>query len=120
MTLRACLRLLLLAAMLLAPLGRIGIAQAMARPAAAGVMAGHCAEMPAGAPVHHPGSHHQKAPAGNGEGMAVDCMIACAAMAAAPEPFVAPPAAAALPILSFVPGLTGIRPEADPPPPRFS
>ena len=121
MTPRACLRLLLLAALLLAPLGRIGIAQAMAAPAGAGPMAGHCAEMPAAAPAHHGSGHHQKAPDRDGEAMAVDCMIACAAMAVAPDPFVAPPpGAVAVPSLSFLPGLTGIRPEADPPPPRFS
>ena len=120
MTPRACLRLLLLAAMLLAPLGRIGVAQAMAAPTGASVMAGHCAEMPA-APSHHQGNHHQKAPAQDHEGMAVDCMIACAAMAAAPEPFVAPPpGAVALPAATFLSSLTGIQPEADPPPPRIS
>ena len=118
---RACLRLLLLAAMLLAPLGRIGIAQAMAMPAPGAAMMGHCADMPAAAPAHHQGDRHQNPPQKDGERMAVDCMIACAAMAPAPAPLVAPP-----PVAAFVPGatiltsLTGIRPEADPPPPRFS
>jgi hypothetical protein len=113
-TLRACLRLLLLAAMLVAPLGRIGVAQAMTAPASGMAMA-HCAEMPAPATAHH-----QKAPAG--EKMAVDCMIACAAMAPPPPiPFVAPPTAAtALPAVSIPSSLDGIHPEADPPPPRFS
>ena len=107
--------------MLLAPLGRTGMAQAMAVPATAGAMAGHCAEMPAAAPAHHQGTPHHQAPAQDGEKMAVDCMIACAAMAAAPEPFVAPPpGAVALPVTTFLSSLTGIRPEADPPPPRFS
>lgn len=120
-TMRACLRLLLLAALLLAPVGRIGIAQAMAAPAAAGATAGHCADMPAAAPAHHQGSRHQQSPAQDHEGMAVDCMIACAAMATAPEPFVAPaPGAVATPAATFLSSLTGIQPEADPPPPRFS
>ena len=119
MMLRACLRLLLLAAMLLAPIGRLGIAQAMAAPGATGgAMAGHCADMPA-APA--PSGHHQKSPERSGEGMAVDCMTACAAMVAVPAPFFAPPPAVvailSLPLLS---SLTGIQPEADPPPPRFS
>jgi len=115
MTPRACLRLLLLAAMLLAPLGRIGVAQAMAAPSATGMAMAHCAGMPAPAP-----GHHQKAPA-DGEKMAVDCMIACAAMAPPPASFVAPPPAAmAPPAMSVLASLSGIQPEADPPPPRFS
>jgi len=121
MTLRACLRLLLLAALLVAPVGRIGIAQAMAMPAASGVMAGHCAGMPAASPAQHRDGRHSKAPQKQNERMAVDCMIACAAMATAPAPFVAPaPAAAALPATPFLASLIGIRPEADPPPPRRS
>lgn len=114
MTLRACLRLLLLAALLLAPLGRIGVAQAMAAPG--GMTMAHCADMPAPA-----SGHHRQAPNRDEGKMAVDCMIACAAMATAPAPFVAPaPAAVALPIPSLSSSLTGIQPEADPPPPRFS
>jgi hypothetical protein len=116
MTMRA-LRLLLLAVMLLAPVGRIGIAQAMAAPAEAKTaMDGHCADMPASAP-----SHHRQAPTQGDEGKAVDCMIACAAMTTATEPFVAPaPLAEAQPgtLVLFSPA--GIRPEADPPPPRRS
>jgi hypothetical protein len=121
MTLRACLRLLLLAAMFLAPIGRIGIAQAMAAPAATGTaMAGHCADMPA-ASAHEQGGHHQKSPERNGEGMAVDCMTACAAMVVVPAPFFAPPpSAVAILSVPLLPGLSGIQPEADPPPPRFS
>jgi len=114
-TLRACLRLLLLAAMLLAPLGRIGVAQAMAAPSASTMTMAHCAEMSAPA-----AGHHQQGPAER-EKMAVDCMIACAAMAPPPAPFVAPPpAATALPVVSFLASLSGTQPEADPPPPRFS
>lgn len=112
--------------MLLAPVGRIGIAQAMASPApAAAAMAGHCADMPAAAPAHHAArgkaaSRHE-APAKGGKRLAVDCMIACAAMTTAPAPTVAPPpVATALPAVPFLSSLTGITPEADPPPPRRS
>ena len=114
------LRLLLLAALLLAPVGRMGIAQAMARPAdAPAAMAGHCADMPDTA--HHGGNGHEQAPQPGGEGKAVDCMIACAAMTTAAAPFVAPaPLAETQPgtLVLFSPA--GIRPEADPPPPRRS
>ena len=79
-------------------------------------MAGHCADMPA----PRRGST-RGAPQQGDERKAVDCMIACAAMATAPAPFVAPaPPAAALPGAPFLSSLTGLRPEADPPPPRFS
>ena len=116
---RPLLRLLLLAAMLLAPLGRIGIAQAMAAPQGApAAMAGHCADMPAPAP--HQRGHHRHAPQGD-ERKAVDCMIACAAMAAGPAPFVAPaPPAAVMPGTITLSSPAGIRPEAEPPPPRRS
>ena len=114
------LRLLLLAVMLLAPLGRVGVAHAMAVPAAAPAMAGHCADMPAAAPDPQGGHHRQTPPQGD-EQKAVDCMVACAAMTAAPAPLVAPrPLATALPGARLLSSLTGIRPEADPPPPRFS
>jgi hypothetical protein len=111
------LRFLMLAAMLLAPFGRMGVAQAMAMPERApAAMAGHCADMPA-----QPAGHHQQAPAKGDERKAVDCMIACAAMASAPAPFVAPaPPAAARPTAPLLSSPTGIRPGADPPPPRFS
>ncbi len=116
------LRLLLLAVMLLAPVGRIGVAQAMAAPAATPpAMAGHCADAPAAAPAHHRGSGHDQAPQQHNERTAVDCMIACAAMTTAPAPFVAPaPPATSLPDAPLLASLTGIRPEAEPPPPRRS
>ena len=117
MTARPLFRLLLLAAMLLAPVGRLGIAQAMAAPAAApAAMTGHCADMPAAAPAHH-----QNGPQKDHERMAVDCMVACAAMAPAPAPFIAPaPLADALPGALLLSSLIGILPEAELPPPRFS
>lgn len=116
------LHLLLLAVMLIAPLGRIGIAQAMAAPKGApAAMAGHCADLPAAAAPAHHGGNHKSAPQQGDERKAVDCMIACAAMATAPTPFVAPPSAAgATPTVLSLSNPTGIRPEAEPPPPRHS
>lgn len=69
------------------------------------VMAGHCEEMP---------GHDNSAP-----GKAIDCMIACAAMASSEAPFLVVPVPmpaehAALPFFSSA----GIQPEAEPPPPR--
>lgn len=105
----------LLLALMLAPLGRMGMAEAYATPhhgaeMAPGMgMAGHCADMPMPAPDK---------PAKT----AIDCAIACAAVAAldvvAPLPFV-PARAAPQPPLSPT-NFAGIHPEADPPPPRFS
>lgn len=104
---RRLVQLFVLAALLLAPLGRIGIAQAMAatHPAA---MAPHCA----GQPLPDADKSHK---------MAVDCMIACAAMAPVPATLFVPPIAVdATVVAAPLPRLAGIRPEADPPPPRFA
>ncbi len=109
MSLRRLLPFLMLAALVLAPFGRMGIAEAKAMPHhMPDATASHCAGQPM--------------PDGDEGGrMAVDCMIACAAMAPAAALPSAPPAAreaapAAGP--NFI--LAGIRPEADPPPPRPS
>jgi hypothetical protein len=103
------LRLLLFAALLLAPLGRIGMAEAAGGTAVAA--SGHCREGPA------PGS---RAPAH--EGVMIDCAIACAAIAALPTSFAAPPPACAeTPPIAVRPSdLAGILPDAELPPPRFS
>jgi hypothetical protein len=102
---RRLVQIFVLAALLLAPVGRIGIAQATAAPDHA-AMAFHCA----GQPLPDANRHHK---------MAVDCMIACAAMAPAAAPFALPkPAPRAQPAAMAVSTLFGIRPEADPPPPR--
>jgi hypothetical protein len=110
--LRFCLRLLLLAAMLLAPVGRIGMAEA----------AGRCGGMPAMAPVSHAGMQHRGAPKQDNERQSVDCLIACAAIAALPTPMVAPlsltRAAAPRPLPTFAP--RGLHPDAELPPPRLS
>ena len=107
MTSRRLVQFLVLLALAVAPFGRIGASQAMADHAPM-VMAAHCAgdPLPAGDKSHR---------------MAVDCTIACAAMIVAPAPFAlpSPPLAAApiSPVAAFPPG---IRPEADPPPPRLA
>lgn len=109
MTLRRILPVLALIALMIAPFGRMGLAEAAtAHHAAPMAMAGHCEDMPA------PES-------GKPNKAAIDCMIACAAMTtesaadiahAAPDPV----AVAPRPLLS----LHGIQPEAETPPPRRS
>jgi len=104
-TSRRLVQFLVLIALAVAPFGRIGAAQATAGHAAM-AMTVHCA----GQPMPDGDKGHRMAP---------DCMIACAAMAPAPAPFVRPlPALAAAPFGLPSPFLFGIRPESDPPPPR--
>jgi hypothetical protein len=103
------LRYLLLLALLLAPLGRMGVAEAKAaHHSGMPMMASHC-----------PG---QASPDGNKrDGMSVDCMMACAAMTPTPVAFLVPPPALETPAIAFpLRMLAGIRPEAEPPPPRLS
>lgn len=102
---RRLVQLFVLAALVLAPFGRLGLAQATPHHAPMAMNA-HCA----GQPVPDRGKSHK---------MAVDCMIACAAMAAAGALFILPlPAPRAAPSARPTSLLAGIRPEADPPPPR--
>ncbi|HEV2816863.1 MAG TPA: hypothetical protein VGW40_06540 [Allosphingosinicella sp.] len=104
---RRLVQLFVLAALLVAPLGRIGISQAMAAPDHA-AMASHCA----GQPLPDADRHHK---------MGVDCLIACAAMASVPATLFVPPVAVEAAVAAApLPRLAGIRPEADPPPPRFA
>lgn len=99
--------LLVLAALAVAPFGRIGAAQAMIGQAPM-VMAAHCA----GDPPPSGDRNHR---------MAVDCTIACAFMIVVPAPFaLPPPALAAAPVSPLAAFPPGIRPEADPPPPRLA
>jgi hypothetical protein len=104
------LRLILFLALMLAPLGRIGMAEASPAPATAA--SEHCAGTPA---------HGEERPAD--EGMAIDCMTACAALAAIPAPCATPsppaPAHATPAPLLQVP-LGGLLPDAELPPPRLS
>jgi hypothetical protein len=106
------LRLFLLATLVLASFGRLGVAQAQAPEmpshSAPAAMAGHCADQPA-------------PPADGDKSDRVDCMAACAAMAApAGAAFAPPPTGAMARAASPAPTLAGIRPEAEPPPPRCS
>ena len=111
-TARRILHLLVLAGLVLAPLGRIDLAQAhaLAMPhAAPATMPAHCPGEPAPSPDQDKSDR-------------IDCMAACAAIAAAPAgPAFAPPPAcrmARVPLAAFA--LAGIRPEAEKPPPRIS
>jgi len=96
-------------AVLAAPFGRIAAAEAtIIGHHAPMATAGHCQDMP---------SPDQK----QSDKAAIDCMIACAAVATAdgaspvmPAPVADAPAAVPLTLFS------GLHPEADPPPPRFS
>lgn len=109
MTLRSLTPLFVLLALLAAPFGRMGMAEAaMPHHAAPMAMSGHCADMPTPEP-------------GKPAKAAIDCMMACAAVTtessaemihAALDPVVAAPR----PLLS----LHGIQPEAADPPPRRS
>ena len=103
---RRALQLLLLAALIVAPFGRIGIAEAKSGP---GMMTMHCAGQAPPGDVRDPP-------------MSVDCLIACAAMAPPADFAFAPPAPAAEATPAAMPAsvLAGVRPGADPPPPRFS
>jgi hypothetical protein len=101
---RRFIQIFVLVALVLAPFGRNSVARAMTMHDAP--MAMHCA----GQPMPDQGKDHR---------MAVDCMIACAAMTPAPAGYVLPqPAPDALPLAAPAPILSSIRPEADPPPPR--
>lgn len=108
MSLRRFLPFLMLLALALAPFGRMAAAEAKAMPHhSATAMPDHCAGEPQPDEGLQPSS--------------IDCMIACAAMApAAAMEFVAPPVALVEPTAppELIPA--GIRPEAEPPPPRFS
>ncbi len=108
---RRLLPLLALLALLIAPFGRMGMAEATPTPnhGAPMAMAGHCEDMPASAP-------------GQPDKAGIDCMIACAAIAPDAAPFVAgtPPPAAAAPGALPVAPFRGLHPTAEPPPPRLS
>jgi hypothetical protein len=106
---RRLLPFLVLLALVLAPFGRMGAAEAKAMPhRMPAAMAAHCSGQPM------PDSD-------KGRRVSIDCMIACAAMAPAAAPIlVPPPAAEAAPVATLALLATGLRPEAEPPPPRFS
>jgi hypothetical protein len=108
-TLRSLTPLLVFLALLAAPFGRMGVAEAaMPHHAAPMAMSGHCADMPAPEP-------------GKPARAMIDCMMACAAVTAESLAEIAhaaldPVVIAPRPLLS----LHGIQPEAADPPPRHS
>lgn len=96
------LRLLVLLALLAAPFGRMAAAEAAPHSVP---MAGHCDTMPE--------------PDSGGADRSIDCAIACAMLAYAGGAALQGPAPGAPAPLSLVrAGLSGLHPEADPPPPR--
>jgi hypothetical protein len=108
------LRLIILVALMVAPIGMLGRHAAMAAPQNGSIeaTAGHCADM-AG---DHQGQSGDKAPGKN-----IDCMMACACTPPMGSPFVAASLVAGLsqplPPAALV---SGHDPQADPPPPRLS
>ena len=110
MSFRRLLPLLTLLALLVAPFGRMAAAETMPvshHAAATAAMADHCADLPA--------------PEQDRPDQSIDCMMACAAMAAADAPaFETEAFAPAEPERLPLPSFTGLNPEADPPPPRYS
>lgn len=108
MTRRRLLPLLALLALVVAPFGRMAAAEASAPSHHPAMTApGHCDDGPA--------------PGGDNADRTLDCLTACATLAAVeaaalPIPFQPPAAVVALPIS----GAAGLVPEADPPPPRSS
>ncbi len=109
MTFRRLLPLLALVALLVAPFGRAAAAEAMAMPDnMAAAMAGHCDDRP------EPADHRS-------DKAGVDCLVACAVMTPPAAPaLVAEPLLRLAPAASPLPTISGLHPEADPPPPRFS
>ena len=103
---------ILMLALLVAPFGRMAAAEAATMPhhQAPTAMAGHCSEMPA----------PEQAPAERGT-MTIDCLVACATIAAPETPALAAVEALAVsPASRVLNAFIGIHPEADPPPPRRS
>lgn len=108
MSLRRILPLLALLALLFAPFGRMAAAEAMVEPHHASISAaGHCDDRPSSDPDR--------------SRQAVDCLVACAVMAPPAVPaLVLQPLLRLAPAASPTPAFSGLHPDADPPPPRFS
>ncbi|MGQ0590244.1 MAG: hypothetical protein ACT4N8_12060 [Sphingosinicella sp.] len=109
---RLFLSLVMLLALLVAPFGRMAAAEAMAAP--------HHSSPPPRAALPRDMPAPDRAPEDRGA-MTIDCLVACATIAAAEapalaalEPLAVSPASRAL--TAFI----GIHPEAEPPPPRHS
>ena len=102
------LPLLALLALLIAPFGRMAAAEAAPHHGAP-AMAEHCEQA---APGDEAPDDAQKA---------IDCMTACAAVAApSAPPLEVPRRASEQPVAARAFGLVGLQPERDPPPPRLS
>lgn len=114
MALKHLVRLLTLLAVLFAPASMLGSDMAMAAPQSsqAAAAGSHCAE---------PQGMDHEAPGGEAPGKSIDCLIACSCVPAfgaqlgARAFFVEAPATWALATLE-----SGLNPQADLPPPRFS
>jgi hypothetical protein len=108
------IRILTLAALLLAPFGMVGEHATAALPAVAAaghhmedMAAGHCADT--------------GEPAKDRPSSSIDCMMACSALAGIESELAEHPLPAATPPQELAPKtIHGLNPEADPPPPRFA
>ena len=107
MPIRRLLFLFAAFALVMAPFGRMGAAEAMPNHSP-GAMAGHCDDMSPPAD-------------GSADKAAIDCMIACATLAAAVSPLVEiPQPEMTMPLAQAVRAFAGIDLQAEPPPPRLS
>lgn len=117
MLLKHSLRLLMLVALLIAPLGMLGGESIAAVPAAGqSASSGHCEEM-AASPESVP--DHQ-APTKSADCL-LDCMVLCSGMPSMPVQLAEPMPHAPLP-MAFPPSapMGGLTPQAEPRPPRSS
>lgn len=118
MPLKQLVRLLTLFALLLAPLGMLGGASAMAAAPSADASAGsgHCAEMAA----THDQAPDKRTPAKSLECL-MDCMVLCSGMPSVSVQLVEqmPPEPMAMLAARSAP-VRGLTPQAEPRPPQFS
>jgi hypothetical protein len=109
------LRILTLAALLLAPFGMLGNHASAARTTMAVPSGHHVAAMSA----EHCADTGQ--PAKDRPSSSIDCMMACSAIAGIESELAEHPLPAAAPPEAMAPkAIHGLNPEADPPPPRLA
>lgn len=109
------LRILTIAALLLAPFGMLANHSAAAPPAAE-ASSGH--DMAGMAPEHCADTGQ---PAQDRPSSSIDCMMACSALAGIESDLAEHPLPAAARAEAVAPNkIHGLNPEADPPPPRFA
>lgn len=117
MLVKHSLRLLMLVALLIAPLGMLGGTSVAASPVAEqGASGGHCEEMAAS----HEKAPDRQAPSKSADCL-LDCMVLCSGMPSMPVQLAEPMPRAALPMA--VPpsaAMSGLTPQAEPRPPRVS